>query len=306
MNQINWSLGNTIKSIRQRRNISLQELSHGVCSVTTLSRIEANQREPDMLMASTLLERLGYHLEKYELYTSPIEFEQYNQRLEIHQLLEQNKLPEMLDKLKTYEEQVDLCNPLQKQFVKGMYGAFFLKSKEFQKALSYLQEALSLTLVDWRNFSLVSFNELEILINLANLYDLTENFLDATYLKTSLLSYWNKNPNYRLQAPLFYIKTVLVLLPYFYKLNTFQEGLTLCEGALVNLGSTNNLFHWCDILHWKGKYLEKLKDNSTDSKKQICAVFQRAYYAYRLLGQMEDAEHLGTYMKERYEWEPIK
>ena len=75
-----WTIGDVVQKIRTEQGISMQNLSRGICSVATLSRIEADERDMDMMMAETIFGRLGYSPDKFEIYTGPEELERYNLR----------------------------------------------------------------------------------------------------------------------------------------------------------------------------------------------------------------------------------
>ena len=65
--QQQWTVGDIIRKMREEAKIGLEQLSRGLCSVATLSRIEAGEREMDLLLAWRIFQRLGYKIDKYEL-----------------------------------------------------------------------------------------------------------------------------------------------------------------------------------------------------------------------------------------------
>ena len=52
-------IGKMIVALRIENELSQEELCRGICSVTTLSRLEAGERRPDILIFNALLQRLG-------------------------------------------------------------------------------------------------------------------------------------------------------------------------------------------------------------------------------------------------------
>ena len=70
-----WSIGEMIRYLREKQQISLGCLSRGLCSMSTLSRIENNERALSILLAQRLLGRLGWKICEFESYCSDKEFE---------------------------------------------------------------------------------------------------------------------------------------------------------------------------------------------------------------------------------------
>lgn len=68
------TVGNLIRSIREKRKITREKLSLGLCSATTLMRYELGERIPDKFMADALLERMGQIPFRYEFIGSEQEF----------------------------------------------------------------------------------------------------------------------------------------------------------------------------------------------------------------------------------------
>jgi len=61
-----YSINNQIKVFRERKNISQEELSFGICSVSTLSKIETGKQTPNKTTTDALLERLGMRSCNYD------------------------------------------------------------------------------------------------------------------------------------------------------------------------------------------------------------------------------------------------
>ena len=57
MNQLNISIGNEIKRIRQERNWTQAELCQGICSQAEISKIENGRNSPTVDLLQQLAER---------------------------------------------------------------------------------------------------------------------------------------------------------------------------------------------------------------------------------------------------------
>ncbi|TLG72578.1 helix-turn-helix domain-containing protein [Culicoidibacter larvae] len=60
---VDFKIGNHIKSIRVAKNISQAELCNDICSVATLVRIEANKQSPSFELVIALLNRMGVSID---------------------------------------------------------------------------------------------------------------------------------------------------------------------------------------------------------------------------------------------------
>ena len=61
-----YGVGNALLHFREKNKISQIQLCEGICSLTTLSRIEIGEREFDSLISEILLSRLGKAASRYE------------------------------------------------------------------------------------------------------------------------------------------------------------------------------------------------------------------------------------------------
>ena len=72
-----YRIGEIIKEERKRRQISQEELACGICSVTTLSRIENGSQRPTLKVEEALLERLGHSTDNLVIYSETEELEKH-------------------------------------------------------------------------------------------------------------------------------------------------------------------------------------------------------------------------------------
>lgn len=109
--------GMMVRTVREEKGLTLIELCEGLCSVTTLSRIENGERVPDVLLAKTILERLGISTECFELVADDVEFEALKKREKIDKLLEKCFVKNAGRLLIEYERKYVGRNVLQLQYV---------------------------------------------------------------------------------------------------------------------------------------------------------------------------------------------
>ncbi len=68
---------NFLTGMRTGKDITLEQLSLGLCTPAMLSFIEAGERQPDKLTRDRLTERLGFENDGFEDFLQPDEYEQW-------------------------------------------------------------------------------------------------------------------------------------------------------------------------------------------------------------------------------------
>ena len=66
---------NFMKMIREKKGISLQTLSEGLCSISMMNFIEQGKRIPEKMLRDRILARMGISGDIYEDYLSFDEYE---------------------------------------------------------------------------------------------------------------------------------------------------------------------------------------------------------------------------------------
>lgn len=60
------TIGRLVNYERNKRKISAQELTQGICSLSALQRLESGERLPDFFVLERIIERLGKSVNKIE------------------------------------------------------------------------------------------------------------------------------------------------------------------------------------------------------------------------------------------------
>lgn len=314
-----WSVGEVIRYIREEQEISIYQLANGICSVPTLSRIEAGDRDPDLITMEVLLSRLGYQPQKFEMIGSPKEFEQYEARSGMRTCAREHQAQQLRAMLDDYirklvkgkRREISLEeDPLHWQFVREMEGYLLLDEGRIQEGLALLEEAIACTLPQWQkswyNRFVASSGELKLLHYISVIYESQGEKNRAYEIRHGIWNYLNQKRFHRDQIPQLYTEITCELVPYLLEQrSSAKEGLYLCNVALKSLSDTNCLYNWCDLLYWKGRCIEALADKGEATEEEAVGVYQRAYYIYRLMNKEAEAQKLKRYLKERYGWESI-
>ncbi len=312
-----WSVGDIIRHIREEQEISLYQLANGICSVPTLSRIEAGDRDPDLITLEIFLSRLGYQPQKFEMIGSPQEFEQYEARSRIRTCAREHQPKQLRMMLEDYikglakgKECSSEVDSLHWQFIKEMEGNLLIQEGRMQEGLVLLEESIAHTLPQWQKpwykRFIASSGELKLLHQISGIYESQGKPNKAYEIKHNIRNYLNQKHFHRDQMPQLYTEITCELVPYLleHRLSA-KEGLHLCNEALKVLADTNCLCNWCDLLYLKGRCTEVLTDKGEATEEEAVGAYQRAYYIYRLMKKETEAQKLKQYLKEKYQWESI-
>lgn len=308
-----WSIGNIIKQEREKRGATQKQLCRGLCSISTLNRIENDERDMDMFLQLRIFQRLGYSPNKFELYGSCEEQEQYNQRLLIEKYMRQNNLAEMKKELCSYRGKwrkwVE-TEPLHKQFVLGMENYLEVKEGNVAKGIDGLMAAIEITVPDLKDElyrkTLIGEDELALFDSLACAYDLKGDRYKAFRIRENIIDYLERNQPRADQMVRLYAKIICGMAPVMLEMEKATECLERCNHAIEILSSQGRLFHLQDLLYWKAQSIEKLYVQGDIERQAVIEVFQRAYFMYDLIGDEKMADTVWNYLSEVYEWECIR
>ena len=178
-----------LKKMRKQQKISQQELSIGLCSISTLSRIESGEREPDQMLFDSIISRLGKDSAKWELILKENDKKLLQKRNYIEYLIQVEEWKELKGELEQYKGFSAVTNNLHEQYIYFIRAILYNQERKFELALQNCYEGLEKTKlqIDDKNLKIirrVSRNELRILYILGEIlyqYRLEENNLIELY-----------------------------------------------------------------------------------------------------------------------------
>lgn len=146
--------GNYISELRRKRNVSMEQLSDGLCSVSMLGRFEKGDRLPGKRLRDRLLGRLGETNTSYENFLDGDEYTLWKLRQQILDSIVSWQSGKAYELLEQYVEACDMGNPLERQFVITMQAQLCRRNGASRETLGELfEEALALSVpeIDNRN-----------------------------------------------------------------------------------------------------------------------------------------------------------
>ena len=309
--QQQWTVGDIVRRMREEAKIGLEQLSRGLCSVATLSRIEAGEREMDLLLAWRIFQRLGYKIDKYELYATEEELQQWEQRSQMEELASREDIERLACAIQTYRQQWGKRveeNPLQRQFLAYMQGLLDMQKGDFQEAKELLEaaaEEIVPSLEETVGNAALGEMELEILHALSDIYEHMGEVEKSEKLREMLL----ENIGREKKRVKIYLKLYTELFCKHARNMMETKGsvrtLNAAETCLKILQEEKKTFCLPELLHIQAKCLEDLFLEKGEAKEVMLKSWQKAYYIYRLYEKQEEAEKIRKYLEEIYQWDCI-
>ncbi len=267
----NYTIGDMVYESRRARGYSQEELSFGICSTSSLSRIENGSQIPGRKIFEALMQRLGISDSLYSAYISKEEMEICRFVEKLVWSLERLDFAESERLVHELEGRLGKCHNLEKQYVSFAKANIFLhKTGDHGRFFELLLKTIRITMADFDpqkgiERRLLTFHEITILNNIAiELYNRGKEeeglrllFELKDYMETHIIDEQEKARKYPLVV--YNISTRLG------KLGRYEEAYSLCSQGIS-----------CCIEYSKLVILPYLLANKA--------------YAAAELGRMEEAE----------------
>ncbi len=140
---------NFLTGMRTGKDITLEQLSLGLCTPAMLSFIEAGERQPDKLTRDRLTERLGFENDGFEDFLQPDEYEQWQDQDRLLRAVYAGDIPEAERLLRLLEQKKSEDRIVFHQFVLTMRAQLMQYKKASREELrEAFGRAMSLTMPD--------------------------------------------------------------------------------------------------------------------------------------------------------------
>lgn len=193
-------IGAIIKQRRTELGMTQKQVCNGICEPVTLSRFENNKQTPSRSVLNALLQRLGIAHDRYFAFLSKNEIQIAALQKDINAYQIQKKTTLALEKLKELEPLAEEGDRTTPQFVLSMRALLGKAENEpysLEEQLAMQMEALRMTQpqvdLDEINRGLFDFEEIKILVRIANLYSKMGRHKEASNIYRQLLQYIKKH-----------------------------------------------------------------------------------------------------------------
>lgn len=228
-------IGTIIKRRRVELSLSQEDLSDGICAVTTLSRIENGERMPTQSHLEFLLQRLGYSDMMFHTYMDESDFCAHELKFKIRQAYIENDVPAARELLLQFEALVIKPSQIDEQFI--LLHKLLLYSERYadEERLRELERAIRLTHPKYKQGHvpyLLSYEEIILLNNIASTQTKCGNRKEAIDLLYGIVDYYDThmvNMEEKLRtAPM----TFYNLSKYLGLENRYDECINICERGI--------------------------------------------------------------------------
>ena len=300
-----YNIGDCIRQLREEQNVNQEDLCHGLCNKSTLSRIERGCHVPSIGTVALLLQRLGVNEGSLSFLLGTTEMEISNLHKEIEALNAQKKYDEALQKIGQMEQLTDPKDRVMQQFLlrsKALAGYLqggqrvdydnLTKREMLLRAIELTHPHFSL---DNIGKCLLGIDEIKTINQIAITYSDAGDRRYAIHIYRQLFEY-PRSRFYNTEAEV----SVVTMLAYNYSTllgreRRYEECIEYAQmgyEACIKYNKARMLGGL--LLNW-GYALQKLGQEE-ESKSKI----KDSYHAYRLMQRFPEAENVKKYAKETF------
>ena len=191
-----YVVGDFLRETRLRKGYTQEEVSYGICTPASLSRIENGAQKPGRLILEKLFERLGTENNLFNSFVSREEMELYSAIQNLIRDITDEDVTKLKEHISLVENLATDASELEHQclyFAKGELAR--QKDKDDKKAMEMYMKAIHITLPDFDGKSplrnnLLTFDEIMIINSISILYSNDEkNIMNAIHLDMWLKEY---------------------------------------------------------------------------------------------------------------------
>lgn len=229
-------MGRLIGEVRKEVKLSGRKLCQGLCSVQLLSKIEMEERTPDILLLEALMQRLGMSPEKLEIILTIEEYEHIESRDELEDALRFGRLEEAEEKLNIYLKKYAHEGKMQRMYGLRMRGAIAIERGAYAQAATYLDAAAAFSIPSEKRLQLkkelLSAFEIENLILLCQAWSSCGKETEAREQLEVLYTYVKEQIADEEEQIKLLSKIVSILGMLYNKMQDYRKCIQLCEPIL--------------------------------------------------------------------------
>lgn len=291
-------IGTLIKSRRIELGLTQEELSDGICSVTTLSRIENGERMPTQNHLEIILQRIGYSdmmihtcVDKKDFLIHEMKFKIRQAYIEKDTVVAQNLFLQL-------ESMLITSSRVDEQFKMLYRILLFSDNYSNEERLIELEKAVRLTNPKYRQGHvpyLLSYEEIILLNNIANTKAKCGFLKEAIDLLYGIINYYDKHMINMEEVLRTEPMTLYNLSKYLGLENRYNESLVICERGIVLAQKTGRSQCFAQTLYNKAWVL--IKQNRSANYEEAKIIISKAYNVAIAFEDVCFAEHCRMFMK---------
>lgn len=290
------TIGVVLSYYREKYHLPLAEICEGICSATTLFRMEQGYREVDSLVSETLLARIGKQVLEFELLLNEEDYQLFLLRTEMSRRIEEDRYGGIEELLERYRTLMPQKQPVHKQFCSYVEVMCMQKRNAPEDGIAtLLKEAIELTKPKYgrngKKFELYSEVELKLVFLLAK-YEKDEAWKEKELLK--MLNFIEKYDSKKVRERIkIHISMELIQVQKIRQDNEkFMEYLDM---AIRQIAESRKLTGLAELHFEKAKAMERLftvkkwekPEEKTEYIRQYREEIKMAYYTAMITEEKE-------------------
>lgn len=285
-------IGALIRWRRSELGLSQEELADGICSVTTLSRIENGERMPTQNHLELLLQRIGYSDMMLQTFVDEKDFIAHELKYDIRQAYIENDINKSKELLQQFRSQVVTPSQIDAQFILLFDCLIDWQSHSPEESLEKLERALRMTLPKYRSGHfppMLSYQEILLLNNIGlRLVECgdTDGAIDIFY---GLVEYYDSRVVNREEALRTEPMILYNLSKYLGLEGRYDECIAICEKGIKLAQKTGRSSYLPQTFYNKAWAL--IKRNGMGDVELAQDAILKAYYTAEAFGNLPLANH---------------
>lgn len=299
-----YYIGDFIRETRLRRGYTQEQLSFGICTPASLSRIETGAQTPGIHILDSLLQRLGIEDEIFDVFESKKEMEICELLDEVTRSIADFDDISLEKHTQMLEEAIGEENHLQRQYLVFAKGVLkLMKGADSEEVMEMYMQAIHMTLPDFDGMTppeenLLTFQEITIINNIASLYAKEGQLKYALALEFWLKSYMEKRLIDGKEKQKKYPMILYNLSNWLGKSGRVTEALQIAEEGIDFCIQQGTLFLLPVLIFNKGCALASIGE-----KEQAKKFFRQATVIFEATKQEQRVKETVALCKEHYQIE---
>lgn len=297
----NYSIGDMIYETRTARGYSQEELGDGLCSPSSLSRIENGQQAPTKRLFDALMQRLGVSESIFSAFISREEMELYRLTQQLVWKIEQLDFQECKILTNELESKIQEGNIFERQYL--LFAKAYIahnEARDYETALELFVNAIHITIPDFDvkkgiRRRLLTFTEITIINGIALTLSSMDDEINALKLLFELKEYLEEHVIDEEEKAKKYPMIVYNITSILGQRGYHQEVYKLCSEAIMFATKHNKLIALPYLLTNKACAAAEM-DKFAEAKK----CFQQAYILFEVCENESAAYWIKTEASSKY------
>lgn len=298
------TVGEILQFYREKYSLKQSDVCAGICSVSTLSKIENGSKEADSLILETLLERIGKEVLQFEMILNDYDYSLWELRRKIEMEIKHNRKESAKQFLHEYETQMPQNNNVHLQYL--LYHRLLLDDySSTDEKCAMAVRALEYTCPDIEKAVLFHETEIELIIILVqNRYAEFKNGKERlmSVLKVVQNIYTGRKRE-QISAKLLMELTMLE-----WNDKNYREVIKCADKAIEVISHSRSIEYIGELHLIKAKALEKCYhetdwNKEEDNCKNECLM---SYYTFDIMKNENGKQEVQKFCEEKLQWQIIK